>query len=76
MCGRYALYGPISRHRNTKVDDELPEWWDALVDQINERLPRYNVAPTDRMPVVGVDKEGGISIRDLRWGLVRTGPKI
>jgi putative SOS response-associated peptidase YedK len=70
MCGRYALYGPISRHRNTKVDDELPAWWDALVDQINERSPRYNVAPTDRMPVVGVTKEGGISIRDLRWGLV------
>jgi hypothetical protein len=33
MCGRYALYGSISRHRNNKVDDMLPEWWDALVDQ-------------------------------------------
>jgi hypothetical protein len=38
MCGRYALYGLISRHRANKIDDELPEWWYALVDQINERL--------------------------------------
>jgi hypothetical protein len=54
MCGRYALYGPISRHRNTKVDDELPEWWDALVDQINERLPRHSI-PDHRgtAPVIG-----------------------
>jgi hypothetical protein len=35
MCG-----GPISRHRNTKVDDELPDCWDALVNLIK---PRYNV---------------------------------
>lgn len=70
MCGRYALFGPISRHRANRIDEELPEWWDALVDAINERPARYNVAPTDRMPIVGVTKEGEISIRELRWGLV------
>jgi hypothetical protein len=70
MCGRYALYGPISRHRANKLDEDLPDWWDTLVDLINERPPRYNFAPTDRSPVVGVNKEGGISMRDLRWGLV------
>jgi hypothetical protein len=40
MCGRYALYGPVSRHRAQKEDDALPEWWESLVDEINERVPR------------------------------------
>jgi putative SOS response-associated peptidase YedK len=70
MCGRYAIYGPISRHRANKIDEDLPDWWDTLLDVINERPPRYNFAPTDRSPIVGVDKEGGISLRELRWGLV------
>jgi putative SOS response-associated peptidase YedK len=70
MCGRYALYGPISRHRGTKTDEELPEWWDRLAETIDARPPRYNVAPTDRMPVVGLTRDGDISIRELRWGLV------
>lgn len=70
MCGRYALYGPISRHRANKIDDDLPDWWDDLAETIDGRPPRYNVAPTDRMPVVGLTRDGGISIRSLRWGLV------
>jgi hypothetical protein len=45
MCGRYALYGPISRHRNNRLADELPEWYAGLVDAINARSMRFNVAP-------------------------------
>jgi putative SOS response-associated peptidase YedK len=70
MCGRYALYGPISRHRKNKIDEELPDWWTALVDTINARPMRFNVAPTDVMPIVGTSREGAITIRELRWGLV------
>ena len=69
MCGRYALYGPISRHRETP-DAALPAWWTALADTINERPMRFNVAPTDPMPIVGTSREGAIKIRDARWGLV------
>ncbi len=70
MCGRYALYGPISRHRPMPDDAPLPEWWPALADTINAGPMRFNVAPTDSMPVVGTSREGAIKIREVRWGLV------
>jgi len=69
MCGRYALHGPISRHRKNRPIDELPEWYPGLVDRINARPMRFNVAPTDVMPIVGTSREGAITIRELRWGL-------
>lgn len=70
MCGRYALYGPISRHRTPPDEDVPPEWWPALADAINVRPMRFNVAPTDPMPLVGTSREGAIKIREARWGLV------
>jgi putative SOS response-associated peptidase YedK len=70
MCGRYALHGPISRRRGTVPDDQAPPWWTPLVDRINEGAQRFNVAPTDVMPIVGVSKDGETTVRDLRWGLV------
>jgi putative SOS response-associated peptidase YedK len=70
MCGRYALYGPISRHRRMPEQAALPEWWPALADTINARPMRFNVAPTDPMPVVGTSREGAIKIREVHWGLV------
>jgi hypothetical protein len=48
MCGRYALYGPISRHRKNRPIDELPEWYPGLVDSINARPMRFNVATADK----------------------------
>jgi putative SOS response-associated peptidase YedK len=48
----------------------LPEWWPALADTINARPMRFNVAPTDPMPIVGASSEGAIRIREARWGLV------
>jgi putative SOS response-associated peptidase YedK len=69
MCGRYALYRPISRHRKNRPTGELPEWYPGLVDSINARPMRFNVAPTDVMPIVGTSREGAITIKELRWGL-------
>jgi putative SOS response-associated peptidase YedK len=70
MCGRYALHGPISRHRANRPVDEPPEWYSALVDTINARPMRFNVAPTDVMPIVRTSRDGSIAIRESRWGLV------
>lgn len=70
MCGRYALYGPISRHRRMPDEAASPAWWEALADTINTRPMRFNVAPTDPMPLVGTSREGAIRIREARWGLV------
>lgn len=60
MCGRYALYGPVSRMRR-----EL----DALTEGF-EFSARYNAAPMQFMPVLRQRPDGERVIHLLRWGLV------
>lgn len=60
MCGRYALYGPVSRLRDTFAADL--EGFDFV--------PRYNAAPTQWLPVVRQRPTGERVIQLLRWGLV------
>lgn len=62
MCGRYALYGPVSRIRDlfdADIDDVPPEWG-----------PRYNVAPMQFVPVIRQRPTGERVVHLLRWGLV------
>lgn len=69
MCGRYALYGPY-------LSDD-PEWVDGWVDHLVNPLAdiaRYNIAPTQTLPVV-VLAEGKPVVRRMRWGLVPTWAK-
>ena len=60
MCGRYALYGPVSRLRETF--DAVPEGF--------EFEPRWNAAPMQWLPVVRQRSNGERVIHRLRWGLV------
>lgn len=60
MCGRYALFGPVSR---------LREQFDAIVDEF-EFEPRYNAAPTQWLPVIRQRPSGERVVHLLRWGLV------
>ena len=60
MCGRYALYGPVSRLRETF--DAVPEGF--------EFEPRWNAAPMQWLPVVRQQSNGERVIHRLRWGLV------
>jgi len=60
MCGRYALYGPVSRLRET---------FDAEIEGF-EFTPRYNAAPMQWLPVVRQRSTGERVIHLLRWGLV------
>jgi len=59
MCGRYSLIigmeQLVKRFGIGRVEAEL--------------VPRYNVAPTQTMPVV-VGQEGGRGLRMMQWGLV------
>lgn len=58
MCGRYLLYS-------------LPEALQAAFD-VDVRLnmePRYNIAPTQRVPIVGL-KEGKRRLGLAHWGLI------
>jgi putative SOS response-associated peptidase YedK len=57
MCGRYTLFTPAER---------LEERFDARLAVDYE--PRYNLAPTQTLPVVrGDDPE---TFRGMRWGLI------
>lgn len=69
MCGRYALYGPISRKRPQAAAEREADWFDALIEHVNADKPRFNVAPTQMCPVVRMDVDD-VRIDTLRWGLV------
>jgi putative SOS response-associated peptidase YedK len=60
MCGRYAIFGPHSRHR-----DEL-----EFLDERFIFAPVYNAAPSLSLPVYRIRKDHGPEIALLRWGLI------
>ena len=61
MCGRYALYGPVSRKNRSRL-----EFWDGEID-FGET---YNAAPTQSLPVCRIHPRTGRELALLRWGLV------
>lgn len=67
MCGRYAIYGPVSLSRDEKrAADGLDI---DLERDLNHREPQYNVAPTQIAPVISVS-EGLVGMQGFRWGLI------
>ena len=67
MCGRFLSSSPVS---------ELAERFGAELT-IDDRPPRYNVAPTDEVVAVATSKQGDRRLSLLSWGLVphwTTGP--
>lgn len=59
MCGRYALSAPVEEIAETFGVTEAPP-----VD------PRYNIAPTQSVPVVRAASDGRRELVEARWGLV------
>lgn len=59
MCGRYVLRASPKVVAAAFGLSELPLW-----------EPRYNIAPTQSIPAVRVDADGGRRLAHLRWGLV------
>jgi putative SOS response-associated peptidase YedK len=60
MCGRYRL----SRRKQV-----LAEHFDTDFDDL-EWEPRFNVAPTQPVPVLRLGNSGAISASLMRWGLI------
>src|SRR5205823_3024253 len=58
MCGRFTL-----RARLNRVVEEL-----NLFSDLHE-MPRFNVAPTQPVPIVRRDAAGRRSVAAARWGL-------
>jgi putative SOS response-associated peptidase YedK len=64
MCGRYRL---------TRADKELAKEFglDLSADAGDiVWAPRYNIAPTDTIPVIEVGSDGEMRFRLKRWGLI------
>src|SRR5579872_3707716 len=57
MCGRYRL---------TRAD-KMAQYFDA--EFAGEMRPRYNIAPTQPVPVVRATDSGRV-ISSMRWGLI------
>lgn len=66
MCGRFVQ----------RYAEELPERFMAIpLPGVAEQLtPRYNIAPTQRIPVVLASRDGERHIDLLRWGLTARRP--
>jgi putative SOS response-associated peptidase YedK len=62
MCGRYRL---------SKTEKYLLEHFGVCSREDFEWRPRYNIAPTDQVPVIRQDKEQPErTITTMRWGLI------
>lgn len=60
MCGRYALYAPHSQLRaRFNLQDNDPDL-----------APRFNIAPTARVPVIRQNADSVRTLELARWGLV------
>ncbi|ATW23703.1 SOS response-associated peptidase [Candidatus Formimonas warabiya] len=59
MCGRFTL---------TISWDDLCTWFNLEQSEI-EYLPRFNIAPTQSVPVI-IDHEGKRLVVAMRWGLI------
>jgi putative SOS response-associated peptidase YedK len=60
MCGRYMLTMPVEALRQLFLFEERPNL-----------MPRYNIAPTQDVPIVRLTRDGaGRELIMARWGLV------
>ncbi len=59
MCGRYLMTSPVDALRQLFKFEQRPNL-----------MPRYNVAPTDEMPVVRRSRQGSPELAIMRWGLI------
>ena len=59
MCGRYTLASGPEEIR-IEFDVDVPADW----------VPRYNIAPSQPVPVLGLGADGTHRLAFMRWGLV------
>ncbi|MBT8136074.1 MAG: SOS response-associated peptidase [Gammaproteobacteria bacterium] len=59
MCGRFAFYAPAEAVTRIFGVEDPPDI-----------EPRFNIAPTQFVPIIRADSDGERSVSMLRWGLV------
>src|SRR5215468_5614512 len=61
MCGRYVLKEPL---------DLLQRLFAYSSSEIRQLRPRYNIAPSTKIPVVRCSVDGHRELVEMRWGLI------
>lgn len=61
MCGRYTI---------TQTPEELAYLLGLDLQDLQGLVPRYNVAPTQIVPVIRNEANAGIHLAGLRWGFL------
>jgi putative SOS response-associated peptidase YedK len=70
MCGRFAQYAPIDIASGDEAAlYELDSQLD-LAGTLNQREPRYNLAPTQIAAVLARNADLHLEVKGLRWGLI------
>ena len=59
MCGRYTLNSPPAKLRDHFATANEPDF-----------KPRFNIAPSQTVPVVRIDETGDRVFTNARWGLI------
>jgi len=63
MCNRYSIQSP-ERFRNTGPLGE------AFGRAFGDMAPRYNIAPSQLVPVIATDEEGAWQAGPMKWGFI------
>ncbi len=66
MCGRYTVRR-FNRMRDT-FDSAVQPWFDEFSDLRLE--PRFNIAPTQQVPIIRLNGKGQRAIGSVGWGLI------
>jgi len=66
MCGRYRIKDTDRITEHLRMTHNIPDW---LIDQ---RKPRYNIAPSQDCPIIIMDDEGDVLPIPciMRWGFI------
>lgn len=65
MCGRYRIKDTDELTQHLRRTFGIPEWVE------DQNRPRYNIAPSQEVPVITMDEEGDVIVPAfMRWGFV------
>lgn len=58
MCGRFAIEPPLAHFQR------------SLGINLDDVTPRYNVAPSEKIPIIRTATGGGYEVVEVEWGLI------
>lgn len=68
-CFQFRIVNVCGRYRLSRRKEVLAEYFGADFSEMDWQ-PRYNVAPTQAVPVLRRDPQGALRASQMRWGLI------